>query len=171
MGQKPQVLQGQGGFTLIELMVTIAVLAIVVTIAAPSFTTMINNNRSIALGEELVTALNYTRAEAVKRGQSVSICASSDGATCTGTWTDGWIVADIDDNVLRHWQAPNAGAAIAVTRGGNNITSISYARLGTLDPATQVNIVSSINGCGSNAARTITIGPAGLINVARSNCS
>ncbi len=162
--------QEQRGFTLIELMVTIAVLAIVVTIAAPSFTTMINNNRSIALGEELVTALNYARAEAVKRGDSVSVCASSDGATCTGTWTQGWVVADADDNVLRHWEAPNTGAAIAVTRNAAAITSISFARLGILSPATQVNITSSVSGCGSGAARTITVGPAGLINVARSDC-
>lgn len=162
--------QEQRGFTLIELMVTIAVLAIVVTIAAPSFTTMINNNRSIALGEELVTALNYARAEAVKRGDSVSVCASSDGATCTGTWTQGWVVADADDNVLRYWEAPNTGAAIAVTRNAAAITSISFARLGTLSPTTQVNITSSVSGCGSGAARTITVGPAGLINVARGDC-
>lgn len=183
MGQKPQALQGQGGFTLIELMVTIAVLAIVVTIAAPSFTTMINNNRSVALGEELAIALNYARSEAVKRGSRVSICASSDGASCTAanTWTQGWIVftdsATSDSaasptvgTVLRRWEAPNAGAVITVTQTAAT-NFIRYTRLGTLGRSSQITVTSSVSGCGSDAARTITVGPAGLINVARDNCS
>lgn len=182
MGQKPQALQGQGGFTLIELMVTIAVLAIVVTIAAPSFTTMINNNRSVALGEELATALNYARSEAVKRGASVSICASSDGATCTAanTWTQGWIVlsdtasgssAPTVDAVLRHWQAPNSAATVTANRGGTATNFMRFTRLGTLEPSSQVTVTSSVSGCGGNAARSLIIGPAGLVNVTRANCS
>ncbi|WP_308363766.1 MULTISPECIES: GspH/FimT family pseudopilin [unclassified Microbulbifer] len=178
MGQKPQVLQGQGGFTLIELMVTIAVLAIVVTIAAPSFTTMIHNNQSVALGEELVTAINFARAEAVKRGDNVSICASSDGTTCGGNWTQGWIVVadnasgaaapNPDGNPLRAWEAPNGNAVITVTPG-----FIRFTRLGTRPRtagAGDVTITSSVTGCGSNAARTITVGLAGLINSSRSDC-
>ncbi|MGL6160036.1 GspH/FimT family pseudopilin [Microbulbifer sp.] len=182
MGQKPQVLQGQGGFTLIELMVTIAVFAIVVTIAAPSFSAMINNNRSVALGEELAGALNYARSEAVKRGARVSICASSNGTGCTGadTWNQGWIVfadsATSDSaaspavgTVLRRWEAPNAGAVITVTQTAAT-NFIRYTRLGTLGRSSRVTVTSSVSGCGSNAARTITVGPAGLINVARGNC-
>lgn len=182
MEQNPQARQGQGGFTLIELMVTIAVLAIVVTIAAPSFTTMINGNRSVALGEELATAFNYARSEAVKRGGRISICASSDGASCTAanTWTQGWIVftdTATSDNaasptvgtVLRRWEAPNAGAAITVTQAAAT-NFIRYTRLGTLGRSGQITVNSSVSGCGDNAARTITIGPAGLINMARANC-
>lgn len=163
--------KNQRGFTLIELMVTIAVLAIVVSIAAPSFTNMIRNNQSVALGEELVTALNYARAEAVKRGARVSVCASSNGTSCTGNWTQGWIVADASGNALRQWEAPSGRAAIAVMRNNAAITSIPFVRLGTLDPAINpVTITSSVNGCGSGAARTITVGVAGLISVVRSDC-
>lgn len=173
---------GQRGFTLIELMVTIAVLAIVVTMAAPSFTTMINNNRSAALGEELATALNFARSEAVRRGSRVSICASGDGASCSGanTWTQGWIVfadnatSDIANSptvgtVLRSWEAPNAGAAITVGQPAAT-NFIRYTRLGTLGRASQVTVNSSVSGCSGNAARNITVGPAGLINVAHSSC-
>lgn len=174
--------QRQRGFTLIELMVTLAVLAIVFAIAAPSFTTMINNNRSAALGEELVTALNYARSEAVKRGSRVSVCASSDGATCSGaaTWIQGWIV--FTDNaasdsatsptvgaVLRRWEAPNAGAVISVSQGAAT-NFVRYTRLGTLGRFSQVEVNSSVSGCSGNAARTVTIGPAGLLNVAHSSC-
>ncbi|WP_237060495.1 GspH/FimT family pseudopilin [Microbulbifer sediminum] len=172
----------QRGFTLIELMVTIAVLAIVVSIAAPNFATMINNNRSAALGEELAGAFNFARSEAVKRGDRVSICASNDGATCSaaGTWDQGWIVfsdsattdsaaAPVVSAVLRRWEAPQGDAAIAVTQAAAT-NFVRYTQLGTLGRSSQVTVTSSVSGCKGNAARTMTIGPAGLINVARSAC-
>lgn len=174
--------RSQRGFTLIELMVTIAVLAIVVSIAAPSFTSMINNNRSVALGEELTGAFNLARSEAVKRGDRVSICASSDGASCSaaGTWNQGWIVftdsattdiaaAPVVNTVIRRWEAPQGDAAITVTQAAAT-NFVRYTRLGTLGRASQVTVTSSVSGCTGNAARTMTIGPAGLINAARSAC-
>lgn len=173
MGQK------QRGFTLIELMVTIAVLAIVVSIAAPSFSTMINNNRSVALGEELASAINFARVEAAKRGDTVSICASSDGSSCSNDWTQGWIVLTDNNsgstapagNVLRIWEAPDGGATIAVDRDGTATGFLRFVRLGTTEPSGTVTFASSVDGCASGAARTITVGPAGLVNIARSDCS
>ena len=77
------------GFTLIELMVTLTVLAIVLGIAVPSFQKQIINNKSLTFSEEFAAALNYARSQAVKTTKRVSICASSDGATCTGSWSEG----------------------------------------------------------------------------------
>jgi type IV fimbrial biogenesis protein FimT len=81
------------GFTLMELMITLSVLAIIVTIAVPSFTTMVSNNRLTAQHNELVTALTIARSEALKRGTTVTVCASDDEAGCNSSnWEDGWIV-------------------------------------------------------------------------------
>ncbi|NMG63689.1 prepilin-type N-terminal cleavage/methylation domain-containing protein [Azoarcus indigens] len=87
------------GFTLIELMVTLAVAAILAAMAAPSFRTLLANNRLSTQTNELVGAVTFTRSEAVKRGRNVTLCrADSDTAlTCLAgnqsEW-EHWIVVD-----------------------------------------------------------------------------
>jgi type IV fimbrial biogenesis protein FimT len=91
------------GFTLIELMVTIALAAIILTQAVPSFNALVQNNRLISQKNEFISTLNLARSEALKRGTRVTVCASSDKATCDSTdWEQGWIVfSDRNaDNVL-----------------------------------------------------------------------
>jgi type IV fimbrial biogenesis protein FimT len=87
------------GFTLIELMISVALVAILAMLAGPGVRELIMNNRVAAVSEELMGALNFSRAESIKRNGQVSICKSDDGATCDATlnWDDGWIVfTDID---------------------------------------------------------------------------
>ncbi|WP_193754292.1 GspH/FimT family pseudopilin [Microbulbifer sp. Q7] len=174
----------QQGLTLIELMITLAVLAVVVGIAVPSFNTMIQNNRSLALGEELAGALNYARSEAVKRGVRVTLCGSTDGAACNGSWADNWIVvvdtAATDDAaapvvanaaaVLRFWEAPDNNATVAATQGSATPTFVRFTRKGTLGRSTvgTVTLNTSFSGCSSNNARLLTVGAAGMLNMSRS---
>ncbi len=82
------------GFTLIELLVVIAIAAIAATLAAPSLTRMFASNRVQAEASSFAGDLMQARAEAVKQGQGVSLCVSSDGRTCLGTntWQKGWIM-------------------------------------------------------------------------------
>jgi len=85
---------GARGFTLIELMVTIALAGILTALAAPSMTSVFKTNRVQAEASSFVGDLVLARTEAVKRGQNVSACVSSDGSTCltSNTWQSGWIV-------------------------------------------------------------------------------
>ncbi|GAB2522299.1 GspH/FimT family pseudopilin [Lysobacter humi (ex Lee et al. 2017)] len=73
------------GFTLIELMVTIAVLAIIIGVAVPSFVSMTHRNRLAAASNEVVAVLQSARMEAVRRNRSVTVCPTADGATCSGS--------------------------------------------------------------------------------------
>ena len=84
----------QRGFTIIELMITITVLGILLGVAVPSFLDTVRNNRLITQNNEFIGTLNYARSEALKRSGSVSVCASTDQATCSGAtnWTTGWVV-------------------------------------------------------------------------------
>jgi len=96
------------GFTLIELMLGIALAAIIVTMAAPSFNSAMKNNQIVAETNELIADINFARSEAVKRGTRVVLCRSvsptNSAPSCggvTGNWSSGWLVfADTDsDNV------------------------------------------------------------------------
>lgn len=84
----------QNGFTLIELMVTVTVLAILVVVAAPSFNETILSNKLTSYANNFVASAILARSEAIKRNAAVTLCRSSDGLTCatTGGWQQGWIV-------------------------------------------------------------------------------
>lgn len=86
------------GFTLVEMMVVIAILAILATLAMPSFDTMIRNNRLVAETNSFLGDLAYIRGN-VPAGKRGVICASTDSSTCSGgtSWTSGRIMF-IDDN-------------------------------------------------------------------------
>lgn len=117
------------GFTLIELMVTITIAAILLGIAIPSFTSVISSNRLTTSANELVTALNLARSEAVKRGQQVVVRK-------TGTnWENGWqVFVDIDRSTSAKENVFDAGTDIELRvysalptnytlRGNNNFVN------------------------------------------------
>ncbi len=94
--------QRQRGLTLIELLVSLAVAAIVATLAVPSFRSVIENNRITTINDKMLASLRLARSEAIARGRSVTVCPSNDQTTCSGTWSDGWIlfVDEDGDRVL-----------------------------------------------------------------------
>jgi type IV fimbrial biogenesis protein FimT len=101
------------GFSMLELMITLSIGAILATVAAPSYQSMMVQSRLSTQSNEFLTALHYTRSEAIKRGTRVTICksnASGDSCTSGGNWQDGWIVysdsgtagtIDGNDQILR----------------------------------------------------------------------
>ncbi|WP_019531166.1 GspH/FimT family pseudopilin [Dasania marina] len=87
------------GFTLIELMITISIVAILVAIAVPSMQNTLEKNSVSTSLSEFSSSLRLARAEAIKRSRFVVVCPSSDQATCTGTWAEGWLVfEDVSGN-------------------------------------------------------------------------
>lgn len=86
---------------MVELIITVAVGAILLTIGIPSFRYVTNSNRIAAEINGLLGDLQFARSEAIKEGASVSVCVSSNGTACTGTnfWQNGWIVISSAANV------------------------------------------------------------------------
>jgi len=112
------------GFTLIELLITLAVVAILMSLAAPSFRALVTSTSLTSQANEFLAALNFTRSEAVKRNERVTMCKSSSGTGCvtTGGWQQGWIIfKDGTDGVVGVVDGLDAIVRVrGLLSGGNN---------------------------------------------------
>lgn len=92
-------------FTLVELVVTLTIAAILATIALPAVGRFVQSNRLASIANNFVGTLSLARSEALKRATNAGVCPSNTGTSCVGTsWASGWIVfVDIDGNAA--WTA------------------------------------------------------------------
>lgn len=119
-----------GGFSITELMVVVAIVAILLGIGAPSYRYITNSYRMSAEVNGLLGDLQYARAEAIREGQPVTACVSNDGASCTrgADWANGWIVFSAG-GVLRV-QGAFTGTTPDTFIADSSVTAITYNREG-----------------------------------------
>ena len=133
------------GFTLIELLVTLAVAAILLGVAVPNFQLFVMNNRMASQANDLITAFNMARSEAVKRAANVTVCASSNSTTnaasCMGSWQQGWIVVDAAGNPIRKQQP--LGGASTLSGGADVVSSITFTSNGRTNMPTTATTAST----------------------------
>lgn len=168
-----------GGFTLLEILVAVAVAVILLTVGIPSFSQFIQDNRRAAQVNEFIAAMTLTRSEALKRGNRVSLCRTSgyaDSLPDCGEgdgWEDGWIIftdensdgnPDQAGDVL-HVHEPLGGGI--TLRGDHNVaTRIHYAPSGRM--AGTFGNLSWCDQRGPGAqARRITFPLSGRVRVSR----
>lgn len=156
-GQGPG--RSAGGFTLIELIVTVVMASVLIAIAVPNFSSLIKNNRLAVSANDLLAALQLARSEAVKRKEVMTLCASSEsvssddpGCTASTDWTDGWILfVDADDDGLRTTGAGSpellievgegtAGRGLTAVGAGAVAASVRFGRNGTASAGGTISI-------------------------------
>ncbi|WDS38094.1 GspH/FimT family pseudopilin [Pseudoxanthomonas sp.] len=135
------------------MMVAIAVLAIMLAIAVPSFSQLLASNRLTAQANELVAALQVARSEAIRRNARVILCPSSDGASCATaatSWTK-WIVQVVKTaEVLRVNDVNTAVTVLASDRITGNDNGVTFRADGLARDATSSLLVANVSVCMTN---------------------
>ncbi|HEU0153020.1 MAG TPA: GspH/FimT family pseudopilin [Arenimonas sp.] len=130
--------QPQAGFTLLELAITVAVLAVVLAVGIPSFQGMINRNRLSSITNEIVGATQLARMEAIRRNTRVVVCPTTNGSTCNGA---NWMRVVVRESatggaVIREFQFNGQGITVQGSPSiatGNQLSfnASGFARAGT----------------------------------------
>lgn len=152
------------GFTLVELMVTIVVLAILLAIGIPAFASLIASNRLTSATNELIASLQAARTEALRRNARVTVCPAAPNANaCSGAWRDGWMA--FVDQTPGNAPAPESANDI-LFRGGPLHTGIvvvanaplsSYVSFSADGMSKQLNgafLASTLRVCSTSTALT-----------------
>lgn len=149
------------GFSLVELMVGIAVLAILLSIAVPSFRAMIVNSQVRNASESIANGLQKARAEAVARNTNVSFVL---GANAAGTYTS-WTVNQVSDGTVIESRDSSEGSSnVTRTVAPANATTVTFNSLGRVidvAPLTQVNLTAT----DSTKSLSVTIGVGGNVRM------
>ena len=161
----------QKGFTLLELIVTMSVAVILLTVGVPSFRDVVKNSRITAQTNEFLASVNLARSEAVKRGETMTLCASEDGIECEEDevkdtdWSIGLILLDASDTVVREWDPIAAGSAFTANSG-----FLQYLDTGVL-PGAAVSFSLEVYKCSGHQKRTVTLSRQGHATVKTTTCS
>lgn len=171
------------GFTLIELMVTIAIVAVLVAIAFPSFESTIRSNRVATTTNELMASLSLARSEALRNPGGAAICTSTDGTLCdlSGNWNNGWIVwidvngdglqDPVDDRVVRSF-ATSDKLDVSVVSTASSALPIFFNARGRVEDATSRTFSLQPVGCTPQQpfVRVLALSATGQTKIAKEDC-
>ncbi|MEH6445666.1 MAG: GspH/FimT family pseudopilin [Oceanospirillaceae bacterium] len=148
----------QQGFSLVELMVTLAIIVILITVAVPSFNSSLLRADASSLADSLISSLNYAKSEAVSRNERIYLCArNANGSGClnnSADWDGGWLIRVFDgDEILRDVRIGNANAEVSL----ENANADSSDNRLVYKPSGEVLLIDGV----------VTITPNGLIFTAQ----
>jgi len=172
------------GFSMTELVVVMSLVAILAAIAVPSFKYVTTSNRISSELNGLLGNLQYARSEAVKQGLPVTVCSSTDGATCNGgaVWQSGWIVfldsnsnqtVDAGETVLQVQNAFSSTDTFLPDNGA--FSAITFNREGYAATNAAVTVTLLLHDSTNTAqwTRCLAITPVGMLTTQKAtvgNC-
>lgn len=159
------------GFSLPELLITIAVASILLGVAVPSFGNLMASNRLTTQANDFVSAINFARSEAIKRNRTMSLCraSSKSASTCvtsTGKW-EHWLILTNAGEVVRRGRVETSGGSIEVTSTLTN-DSATFGSDGLVRTGTGVVSNHEITVCssrgGNDNVRRVVLGAGSRIS-------
>lgn len=177
--------QRDGGFTLPELLIVMVIVGILIAIGVPSFKYVTTANRISSEVNGLLGDLQYARSQAIKEGLPVTVCSSTDQATCNGgpIWQTGWIVF-LDSNGSK---SVDAGETVVRTQAGFSSTdsfipdngtfsAVTFNREGYASTGTAAIVTMELHNSGnvSQWTRCLAITPVGMLSTQKAgagNCT
>ena len=175
----PNTLHNEKGLTLIELITVISILAITITIAVPSFKSLMQSNQASSEAQKMLSSIFLARSEAVKRGVRMTMCARTFPRTnpesCTGAteWSKGWllfidesgVIGDFDatDVVLKAWDSVSGNPTLTATS-----PIVQFQTSG--DVLASVGFVLTPPNCSGQRVRNIDVSVTGRANISKSAC-
>ena len=157
------------GFSAVELMVTVAIIAILLALAVPSFTNATLSSQLAATANRLTGSATMARSEAIKRNANVTVCMSSNGTSCatTGGWEQGWIMLS-GTTVLLQEQAANVGFKMNVVP--TTATSLVFDATGVGTTQADFTVCRATPTVGSQE-RVVSVSATGRISVKKTTAS
>jgi type IV fimbrial biogenesis protein FimT len=150
------------GFTLIELMVTVAIMVILAAVATPAMQGLLNVNRLNGAAGELTAAMQLARSEAVRRNARVTVCGSADGASCSASWGEMLVThpnpTANDPALIRRYQPPGS---LQITGPG----PIVFRPSGLIDSQQQLEVTMA------DQKRCVFVRVSGVVSVSKGGCS
>jgi type IV fimbrial biogenesis protein FimT len=146
------------GFSLVELVVAMAIMGILITITLPAMDSILLNGRLRSYSNELLASAYLARSEAIKTNTVVRLCASASGTACDGSWEQGWVVIRSDDAVIESHAALKEGFVI-----NGSVTTVSFKPTGI--GATQATL--TICKSGGDQSRLVTVNASGRPSVTK----
>lgn len=144
------------GFTLVELMLVVAILAIVATVAMPSFTEVIESQRMKGAATDLMIVLTRARSEAIKRNTNVTLSPKA------GDWANGWQLPDPTSGAL----IDDHGTIPGITISGPG--SVVYQGSGRVQGSSAPSF--AISGSVTSSVRCVAVDLSGRPSVKAGSC-